>query len=96
MLKTILHDWDDERALRIMRSVRAAMRPDSRALILESVPLPGDDYDIGKVMDIKQLVLFGGYARTRQQFADLFAAADLRLTDLIRTPTLVIIEARPM
>jgi SAM-dependent methyltransferase len=96
LLKTILHDWDDERALRIMRNVRAAMRPDSRALVLESVPLPGDDYDIGKVMDIKQLVLFGGYARTREQFTELFAAADLRLTDMIRTPTLVIIEARPM
>lgn len=95
LLKTILHDWDDARAGAVLRTVRAAMRPDSRVVVLESVPLPGDEYDIGKVMDIKQLVLFGGYARSRPQFEELFAAAGLALTSLTRTPTMAVIEGRP-
>jgi SAM-dependent methyltransferase len=95
LLKTILHDWDTPRAQRIVQSVAAAMRPDSRMIILEAVPLPGDAYDIGKVMDVKQLVLFGGHARTEAEFDALFARAGLRRTAVIRTPTLVIVEARP-
>jgi SAM-dependent methyltransferase len=95
LLKTILHDWDTPRARRIVQVVAQAMRPDSRMLILEAVPLPGDAYDIGKVMDIKQLVLFGGHARTEAEFEDLFGRAGLALTKLVRTPTLVILEARP-
>lgn len=95
LLKTILHDWDTPRARRVVEVVARAMGPGSRMLVLESVPLPGDAYDLGKVMDIKQLVLFGGHARTRDELAGLFEAAGLRMTALIRTPTLVIVEARP-
>jgi SAM-dependent methyltransferase len=95
LLKTILHDWDTPRAQRIVEVVAKAMRPDSRMLVLEAVPLPGDAYDIGKVMDIKQLVLFGGHARSSDEFQALFSAAGLRLSRLIRTPTLCIVEARP-
>lgn len=95
LLKTILHDWDDERAARVVAAVARAMRPDSRMLVLEAAPLPGDAADIGKVMDIKQLVLFGGHARTEAEFDRLFAGAGLRRTQLIRTPTLVVVEARP-
>ena len=95
LLKTILHDWDTPRAERIVETVARAMRPDSRMVVLEAVPLPGDAYDIGKVMDVKQLVLFGGHARTREELDAMFGRAGLRLTNLIRTPTLVIVEARP-
>lgn len=95
LLKTILHDWDTPRAQRVVEVVAQAMRPDSRMVVLEAVPLPGDAYDIGKVMDIKQLVLFGGHARTEEEFRDLFGRAGLALTKVVRTPTLVIVEAMP-
>ncbi|MBB6347791.1 methyltransferase [Nonomuraea muscovyensis] len=95
LLKTILHDWDDTRARRIVEVVGRAMAPHSRIVVLEAVPLPGDAYDIGKVMDIKQLVLFGGHARTEEEFAELFAAGGIRLNRVIRTPTLVIVEGVP-
>src|SRR5262249_14464375 len=37
LLKHVIHDWDDERAVAILTTCRRAMRPDSRVLILEGV-----------------------------------------------------------
>jgi hypothetical protein len=37
VLKQVLHDWADEPVTAILRSCRAAMRPDARLLILERV-----------------------------------------------------------
>ncbi|MDX1650481.1 MAG: methyltransferase, partial [Myxococcota bacterium] len=35
LLKSVIHDWDDARARRILTRCREAMRPDSRLLVLE-------------------------------------------------------------
>ena len=35
LLKSVLHDWDDDSCVAILKSIRAAMRPDSRILIVE-------------------------------------------------------------
>lgn len=96
LLKTILHDWADERAARILAAVRAAMRPDSTLLVLESVRTPGDGTDVGRVMDVKAMVLFGGHTRTEAELATLFAGAGLELTGLRHTPTMSLIQARPV
>ncbi|WP_055483324.1 methyltransferase [Sphaerimonospora mesophila] len=93
LLKTILHDWDDERASLILRNVRTAMRDDSRVLVVESVRHPGDGYDVGKIMDVKALALFGGHTRTPEEFEALFAGAGLRMTRVTETPTMSVIEA---
>ena len=37
VLSTILHDWDDERAAAILRTIRAAAQHDSRLILLEAV-----------------------------------------------------------
>ncbi|MEZ0073184.1 methyltransferase [Planotetraspora sp. GP83] len=92
LMKTILHDWPDERASAILRAVRAAMREDSRLLVIESVRTPGDGWDVGKVMDVKALALFGGHTRTEEEFAGLFAGAGLRLASVTQTPTMSVIE----
>ncbi|MFC4014167.1 methyltransferase [Nonomuraea purpurea] len=93
LLKTVLHDWDDERAALILRNVRAAMREDSRVLVVESIRESGDGYDVGKIMDVKALALFGGHTRTQAEFRSLFEAAGLRMAGVSRTPTMSVIEA---
>src|SRR5262249_13337370 len=40
LLRHIIHDWDDERATRILQNVGRAMRPGGRLLLVESVLLP--------------------------------------------------------
>jgi hypothetical protein len=96
LLKTVLHDWADADALRILRSVRTAMIAGSRLLVVESVRRPGNDYDVGKIMDVKALALFGGRTRTREDFDRLFDAAQLVTASVTHTPTMSVIEARPV
>jgi O-methyltransferase domain/Dimerisation domain len=81
VLKQILHDWADEPALRILRTCRAAMKPDARLLILERM-LPeratADDLQ-PLLLDLLMLVATGGRERTEREFRELLAAADLEL-----------------
>jgi len=96
LLKTILHDWDDRDALRILHAVRAAMAPDGRLLLIEALIPPGNRYDVGKLLDLNSFVLAGGQDRSEQQFDDLLGAAGFRLDRVLRTTNaLALMEARP-
>jgi O-methyltransferase domain len=95
VLKLILHDWEDEQAIRILRAVRAAMSSNSRLLVLDAVIPPGDSFDPAKALDVQMLALTGGRERTQEDFERLFAATDLRLLEVIRTMTLPILDVRP-
>jgi predicted O-methyltransferase YrrM len=94
VLKLILHDWDDEQAIRILHAVRAAMRPDSRLLILDAVVPPGDSFDPAKALDVQMLALTGGRERTQEEIEELLAATGLGLREIIRTVTLPILDVR--
>lgn len=94
LLKTVLHDWTDERAAVLLKSLVRAMRPDSRLLVLEALIPPGNDYHVGKLLDLNSLVLAGGVDRTEQELRDLLESAGLKVTRLIPTSSLAILEAR--
>lgn len=78
LLKMILHDWDDEQCVAILRSVRAAMAPGGRVAVIEHVlpdqPTPSRAY----FMDIAMMVWSTGRERHLAQFDALFTAAGLR------------------
>ena len=74
VLSTILHDWDDERAVAILRTIRRAAQPDSRLLILESVVPPGNEPNGAKWLDLLMLALFAGKERSEAQWRELLAA----------------------
>lgn len=79
LMKYILHDWNDEQCLTILRHCRAALAPGGRVLIAEHVIRAGNRPDWGKLLDINMLVLTGGQERTQAEFRTLFARAGLRL-----------------
>ncbi len=80
MMKAIIHDWDDENAIRILRNCNEAMLDDSRLLVLDAVVPPGNDPDIVKLLDIQMMVItHGGRERTARQFRELFDAAGFEL-----------------
>jgi orsellinic acid C2-O-methyltransferase len=75
LLKSILHNWDDADALRILRQCRAAMNEGARLRIVERV-LPdrprGSRRDRAILRsDLNMLVSLGGRERTRREFAQL-------------------------
>jgi hypothetical protein len=97
VMKWILHDWDDERALQILKNCHAQMRPDARLIIVDCVVPETNEPDFSKFIDLNMLVMTGGKERTAREFEDLLAAAGFKLLQVIPTdqPT-SIIEAQPV
>jgi hypothetical protein len=97
LLSRVLHDWDDEDAVRVLRTCRAALRPDSVLLVVEAVlPERAVDDPAAVRMDLHVLLLLHGRERTAAEYAELFAAAGLRLTADVPTAAGVhVLEARP-
>ncbi|MFG1682591.1 methyltransferase [Nonomuraea sp. NPDC049269] len=98
LLASVLHNWDDGDAVRILRNVRRAMNPGGRVLVLE-VALPDDDAPhLGKDLDLRMLAIFNGaLERSREEYATLFQQADLELTEVIELGAgASLLEARPV
>lgn len=77
LMKKVLHDWSDDDAARILVNCRRAMAHGGRVLVAETLVPPGNAPDPIKVMDVNMLVVTGGRERTADEFAALFARADL-------------------
>jgi hypothetical protein len=74
LLGTILHDWDDERATAILRTIRAAAGDDARLIVLDAVIPPGNEPFGSKWLDLLMLTLFEGRERDEQQWRALLEA----------------------
>ncbi len=96
IMKHIIHDWDDDRALRILANIRTAMGTKrGRVILLESVIPPGNTPDVGKIIDLEMLMMPGGKERTADEFEKLFVQAGFELTKIVPTSSpLSVIEAR--
>ncbi|MEN9520472.1 MAG: hypothetical protein RLZZ381_3060 [Cyanobacteriota bacterium] len=94
-LKYVLHNWDDESAIAILRNCRHAMNQDSKLLVVEQIIPPGNEPFFGKLIDLHMLVNFsGGRERTAAEYQSLFEAAGFMLNKIIPTRSNVsIIEA---
>jgi hypothetical protein len=84
LLANVLHDWDDDRSVAILRSCRRAMQGDGRVLIVERMLFSDPDRSIPTLLsDLNMMVLTGGQERTEEEYARLLATADLRLTRVL-------------
>jgi hypothetical protein len=89
LLSTILHDWDERSARRILETVRAAAG--ERLVVLDSVIEPGNAPDSSKWLDLLMLALAGGRERTANQWRGLLSEAGWRPTRIGQG----VIEAQP-
>jgi hypothetical protein len=96
LLSRVLHDWDDRDAVRILRTCRTAMRPDSVLILVEAIlPERATEDPAAVRMDLHMLVLLGGRERTLAEYEALMEAAGLRRTAQARTDAGVhVLEAR--
>lgn len=78
-LKHVLHNWDDERAARLLSRCAQAMSPDGRVLVIEAILSPDHRPDLARMLDLEMSVLTGGRARRKPEFRRLFKKAGLAL-----------------
>src|SRR5262245_20014833 len=100
LLKHVIHDWDDARAVRILENCRRAMRPQAKLLIIEGVYPPrvdGSPQSRGAAAnDVNMLVCTGGRQRSEAEFRELYIASGFRLTRIIPTEAAsCVIEGSP-
>jgi C-methyltransferase len=95
VLKNIIHDWSDEKAVQILRNVRAAAGPRAAVLLIEFV-IPTHDRDFpGKWVDLEMLLNLAARERTAAEYRDLLSQAGLRMTRVVQTASpLSVVEAR--
>jgi hypothetical protein len=88
VMKSIVHDWDDERATKILKNCAAALRGTAgKVLLIGFVIVPGNEPDMAKWLDIEMLAMAGGRERTEVEHAALFSKAGLKLARVVRTPS---------
>lgn len=94
VLKNILHDWPDDKAVQILRNVRAAAAKRVTVLLIELV-IPNHDRDFpGKWADLEMLLNLGGRERTVAEYRGLLSQAGFRLTRVVQTASpLSVVEA---
>ena len=85
VLKYIIHDWDDERAIIILKNCRQAIAENGRVLLVEMVIPGGNAPSPGKFLDLEMLLYFYSRERTEAEYRDLLQQAGLELITI--TPT---------
>ncbi|GGU93902.1 methyltransferase [Streptomyces albospinus] len=87
VLSSVLVDWDDAQALRLLSNIRDAMGPSGGLLSIEPFSdnhgAEDGSYHLGQWVDLFELCIGGGRVRTRSDFQSLFSAAGLRIRRIL-------------
>ncbi|HEY4017746.1 MAG TPA: methyltransferase [Pseudonocardiaceae bacterium] len=87
ILSYILHDWDDESCLRLLRTIGNAAAHGARLVIIEAVIPTGDTPHFAKMTDLTMLAMTTGRERTAAEYQTLLAAAGYTLDRILPSPT---------
>ncbi|WP_031158890.1 methyltransferase [Streptosporangium roseum] len=98
MLGSVIHNWSDEDAVRILRNIRDVIADDGRVLLVEFVVPDDDSAHISKDVDMRMLALFGeGMERSASEYGELLAKAGFRLSRQVELPGgSSVVEALPI
>ncbi len=89
ILSGILHDWDDDRAVKILKNCRRAMAHRGKLLVIAMVIPQDNDPFYGKFLDLQMMVVTGGGDHTETEYRQLFSSAGFKLTDIFSTQSSV-------
>ena len=95
VMKNIIHDWPDDRAQQILKTVRGAARDGATLLLVECVIPPHDRDFVAKWSDLGMLVDNTGRERTADEYRDLLHHVGFQMTRVVPTASLFsIVEAK--
>jgi cyclopropane fatty-acyl-phospholipid synthase-like methyltransferase len=96
-LKFIIHDWNDEQSVCILRNIRQVVPANGKVILAESVLDDTPQTQFGRLLDIEMMAFPGGKERTEAEFAALFEQSGFRLSQVVPTKSpLSLIEAVPV
>ncbi len=96
LLKHLIHLFQDEQAIAVLKNCRSVMAPKGKLLLIEMVIPRGNEPFYGKLLDVMMLLGPGGRDRTETEYGTLLSAAGFKLTRVISTESPVsIIESVP-
>lgn len=94
LLKYILHDWNDEQCVEILRNCRRSAPPGARIAIIELLVGPANEPGLAPLMDMNMLVMATGRERTLDEYRILLAKGGWGDVQVIKTETpFVILDA---
>lgn len=85
VLKWIIHDWNDEQSVTILKNCHRALSDKSTLILVEAVVPASNEPHFSKFIDLNMLVMTGGRERTEEEFRALYDAAGFRLTRIVAT-----------
>jgi hypothetical protein len=99
LMKSIIHDWDDERSTHILRNCRTALPETGRLLLIERIvaerPSNSDTDRSNAMSDLNMMCGPGGRERTRDDYDRLLATSGFRLETVHAAGRFSVIEAQP-
>ncbi|TGD87158.1 hydroxyneurosporene methyltransferase [Mycolicibacterium sp. CH28] len=94
LLKNIIHDWPDDKALQILRNVRSAAQPGATVLLVEMIVRDDGRDGPENWVDLEMLLNLGSRERTESEYRDLLCQAGFRMTRVVPTASpLSVVEA---
>jgi hypothetical protein len=97
IMKSIIHDWDDARSLKILGNCREALPTTGRLLLVERLmpetPKPSAADRLAALSDLNMLRGPGGCERTEAEYRDLLGRAGFRITRVLPAGLMHVIEA---
>lgn len=98
IMKWIMHDWPDDRCVKILKNCHDVMAKDAKLLVIEMVmPEQATPSTPAVMWDLHMLVMLNGIERTEAEFRNLFSSAGFNLSQVIPTESgMNIIEGVPV
>lgn len=87
VLKNIIHDWPDDKAQQILKTLRTATQTGTTVLLVECVIPPHDRDAAAKWTDLEMLVVNAGRERTGDEYRDLLQQSGFQMTRVVPTPS---------
>lgn len=89
LLKSVLHNWDDQGCITILKNCRTAMHENARLLIIERIIPEGNERSEGRLFDINMLVMTNGRERAVKEYKKLLDVSGFSLLRVISTESAV-------
>jgi len=85
ILKWIIHDWNNEQSVAILKNCRRALPEGGKLILVEAVVPETSEMHFSKFIDLNMLVMTGGRERTAEEFRRLYEDSGFKLTRIVPT-----------